>query len=59
MLNVARCFNRFTYKVTVVIEDDEDVSLECLSQPQAKKKVAAEEAAAGALWLLKKEGYIG
>jgi len=56
---VARCFNRFTYKVTVVIEDDEDVSLECLSQPQAKKKVAAEEAAAGALWLLKKEGYIG
>ncbi|KNA22477.1 hypothetical protein SOVF_033880 isoform A [Spinacia oleracea] len=48
----------FTFKVVVVIEDAEDVILECFGQPQAKKKAAAEEAAEGALWLLKREGYI-
>ncbi|XP_021741889.1 dicer-like protein 4 isoform X2 [Chenopodium quinoa] len=48
----------FTFKVMVVIEEAEDVILECFGQPQAKKKAAAEEAAEGALWLLKKEGYI-
>lgn len=51
-------FCRFTFKVVVVIEDAEDVILECFGQPQAKKKAAAEEAAEGALWLLKREGYI-
>lgn len=48
----------FTFMVVVVIEEAEDVILECFGRPQAKKKAAAEEAAEAALWLLKKEGYI-
>lgn len=47
----------FTFKVVIVMEDVEDVSLECFGRPQAKKKAAAEEAAKGALWYLKKAGY--
>ncbi|XP_048490834.1 dicer-like protein 4 isoform X2 [Beta vulgaris subsp. vulgaris] len=48
----------FTFKVVVLIEEAEDVALECFGRPQVKKKAAAEEAAEGAIWFLKKEGYI-
>ncbi|GMH30664.1 hypothetical protein Nepgr_032507 [Nepenthes gracilis] len=47
----------FTYKVVVHIEE-QNLELECVGEPHSRKKVAAEQAAAGALWLLEKEGYI-
>ncbi|KMT03583.1 hypothetical protein BVRB_8g192580 [Beta vulgaris subsp. vulgaris] len=48
----------FTFKVVVLIEEAEDVTMECFGRPQVKKKAAAEEAAEGAIWFLKKEGYM-
>ncbi|XP_057537099.1 dicer-like protein 4 isoform X3 [Amaranthus tricolor] len=48
----------FTFKVVVIIENAEDIILECFGGPQLKKKVATEEAAEGALWFLEKAGYI-
>ncbi|KAK9706277.1 hypothetical protein RND81_07G114300 [Saponaria officinalis] len=48
----------FTFKVVVEIEEAQVVMLECVGRPQAKKKVAAEEAATAALWYMKNEGYI-
>ncbi|KAL9242481.1 hypothetical protein vseg_016474 [Gypsophila vaccaria] len=48
----------FTFKVVVVIEEAQLVMLECFGRPQAKKKVAADEAATAALWYLKNEGYM-
>lgn len=47
----------FTYKVVLEI-DEADVELECHGEPHSKKKDAAEQAAEGALWFLRKEGYI-
>lgn len=55
-MNVPLC--RFTFKVVVLIEEAEDVTMECFGRPQVKKKAAAEEAAEGAIWFLKKEGYM-
>ncbi|KAL8152481.1 hypothetical protein V2J09_010241 [Rumex salicifolius] len=48
---------QFTYKVMLEI-DEANVEVECQGEPHLKKKVAAEHAAEGALWLLRKEGYI-
>lgn len=42
----------------MIIENAEDIILECFGGPQLKKKVATEEAAEGALWFLEKAGYI-
>ena len=42
----------------MLIEEAEDVTMECFGRPQVKKKAAAEEAAEGAIWFLKKEGYM-
>ncbi|KAI3975517.1 hypothetical protein MKX01_038786 [Papaver californicum] len=40
----------FTYKVTVYIEGASGTTLECFSEPRAKKKSAMEHASEGALW---------
>ncbi|KAM6579905.1 hypothetical protein CsatA_003679 [Cannabis sativa] len=48
----------FTYKVLVEIEEASDMVLECFSGEHPKKKAAAEHAAEGALWFLKKQGYL-
>lgn len=32
--------------------------IECIGEPQAKKKGAAEHAAEGMLWCLEREGYL-
>lgn len=49
--------NRFTFKVTLEIQEASTTVLECFSAPQPKKKAAAEHAAEGALWYLKHIGY--
>jgi endoribonuclease Dicer len=51
-------FCRFTFKVVVEIEEAQDVILVCSGEPRSKKKDAAENAAEGALWYLKNEGYL-
>ncbi|XVF48473.1 hypothetical protein PTKIN_Ptkin03bG0193100 [Pterospermum kingtungense] len=48
----------FTYRVIVEIEEAPDMILECFGGPRTKKKDAAEHAAEGALWYLKREGYL-
>ncbi len=40
------------------IEEAQDVILVCSGEPRSKKKDAAENAAEGALWYLKNEGYL-
>lgn len=47
----------FTFRVIVEIEAPEKI-IECIGEPQAKKKGAAEHAAEGALWCLEREGYL-
>ncbi|XP_060171899.1 dicer-like protein 4 isoform X2 [Lycium barbarum] len=47
----------FTFRVVVEIEETSRV-IESYGEPRAKKKDAAEHAAEGALWFLKKEGYL-
>lgn len=49
---------RFTFKVVVEIEEAPAMTLECFGSPHSKKKIAAEHAAEGALWFLKREGYM-
>lgn len=49
---------RFTFKVTLKIDDCSDMLLEGLGAPRTSKKAAAEHAAEGALWYLEKAGYI-
>ncbi|KAK3007427.1 hypothetical protein RJ639_013553 [Escallonia herrerae] len=44
--------------VSMEIEDNTNVILECIGDPRAKKKDAAEHAAEGALWYLKHGGYL-
>lgn len=48
---------RFTFRVVVEIEEMSRV-IEAYGEPRLKKKDAAEHAAEGALWFLKKEGYL-
>ncbi|XVE71087.1 hypothetical protein DITRI_Ditri10aG0122200 [Diplodiscus trichospermus] len=48
----------FTYRVIIEIEEAPDMILECFGGPRTKKKAAAEDAAEGALWYLKHEGYL-
>lgn len=47
----------FTFRVVVEIEEMSRV-IEAYGEPRLKKKDAAEHAAEGALWFLKKEGYL-
>ncbi|XP_075077543.1 dicer-like protein 4 isoform X1 [Nicotiana tabacum] len=47
----------FTFRVVVEIEETSRV-IESCGAPRAKKKDAAEDAAEGALWFLKHEGYM-
>ncbi|GLU01387.1 hypothetical protein SLE2022_186970 [Rubroshorea leprosula] len=47
----------FTYKVIVEIEEASNLTLECYGSSKSKKKAAADDAAEGALWYLKHEGY--
>ncbi|KAH9654546.1 Dicer-like protein 4 [Citrus sinensis] len=47
----------FTFRVIVEIEAPEKI-IECIGEPQAKKKGAAEHAAEGMLWCLEREGYL-
>ncbi|XP_022714756.1 ribonuclease 3-like protein 1 [Durio zibethinus] len=47
----------FTFKVVVEIQEASATILQCFSDPQSKKKVAAEHAAEGALWYLRHLGY--
>lgn len=44
--------------VVVEIDEPEQSILEITGRPLAKKKDAAENAAEGALWYLKHEGYL-
>ncbi|KAK7329981.1 hypothetical protein VNO77_24164 [Canavalia gladiata] len=48
----------FTYKVTLEIEEAQDMILEFVGEPKSKKKDAAESAAEGAFWYLQQEGYL-
>lgn len=48
---------RFTYKVVIKLEEVKPTILECIGEPQAKKKAAAEHAAEGALWYLQHRGF--
>ncbi|KAK3033196.1 hypothetical protein RJ639_036988 [Escallonia herrerae] len=48
----------FIFKVSMEIEENTNMVLECIGDPRAKKKDAAEHAAEGALWYLKHEGYL-
>ncbi|KAI3891640.1 hypothetical protein MKW92_042971 [Papaver armeniacum] len=48
----------FTYKVTVDIEGASGTTLECFSEPRAKKKSAMEHASEGALWYLQGAGHL-
>ncbi|XP_051114005.1 dicer-like protein 4 [Andrographis paniculata] len=48
----------FTFKVNLEIEELPKQSFEFYGEAQTRKKVAAEDAAEGALWFLKHEGYI-
>ncbi|KAK2993669.1 hypothetical protein RJ640_009484 [Escallonia rubra] len=48
----------FIFKVSMEIEENTNMILECIGDPRAKKKDAAEHAAEGALWYLKREGYL-
>ncbi|MCL7029021.1 hypothetical protein MKW94_016083 [Papaver nudicaule] len=48
----------FTYKVTVDIEGASGTTLECFSEPRAKKKSAMEHASEGALWYLQAAGHL-
>ncbi|XWS20506.1 hypothetical protein CRYUN_Cryun31cG0107300 [Craigia yunnanensis] len=47
----------FTFKVVVEIQEASTTILECFSDPQSKKKMAAYHAAEGALWYLRHVGY--
>ncbi|XP_042508250.1 endoribonuclease Dicer homolog 4-like [Macadamia integrifolia] len=47
----------FTFKVTVEMEEASKTVFESFGAPQPSKKAAAEHAAEGALWYLKKKGY--
>ncbi|EOY26000.1 hypothetical protein QUC31_011882 [Theobroma cacao] len=47
----------FTFKVVVEMQKTSTTILECFSDPQPKKKMAAEHAAEGALWYLRHLGY--
>ncbi|XVF24692.1 hypothetical protein REPUB_Repub13aG0149200 [Reevesia pubescens] len=47
----------FTFKVVVEIQEASTTILECFSNPQANKKMAADQAAEGALWYLRHLGY--
>lgn len=49
---------RFTFNVTLKIDDSSDTLLEGFGAPRTSKKAAAEHAAEGALWYLEKAGYI-
>ncbi|XP_042491944.1 endoribonuclease Dicer homolog 4 [Macadamia integrifolia] len=49
---------KFTFKVTVEMEEASRTVLECFGAPQPGKKAAAENAAEGALWYLKHQGYL-
>ncbi|XP_009418500.3 endoribonuclease Dicer homolog 4 isoform X1 [Musa acuminata AAA Group] len=46
----------FTYKVTVEVEHESSVCLECFSEPRPQKKAAQDHAAEGALWYLRHIG---
>lgn len=48
---------RFRFRVTVEIEEKSRV-LVAFGEPRLRKKDAAEHAAEGALWFLKKDGYL-
>lgn len=54
----AKILCRFTFKVTVKIDDSSDTVLEGFGAPHTSKKAAAEHSAEGALWYLEKAGYI-
>ncbi|KAM5563616.1 ribonuclease 3-like protein 1 [Rosa sericea] len=50
----------FTFKVVIEIKkepSEPNTEVECFSAPKLNKKAAAEHAAEGALWYLKKVGY--
>lgn len=49
---------RFTCKVTLEIEEAQNLILEFVGEPLSKKKDAAESAAEGAFWYLQHEGYL-
>ncbi|KAK7388536.1 hypothetical protein VNO78_23354 [Psophocarpus tetragonolobus] len=49
---------QFTCKVTLEIEEAQDVIFEFVGEPQSKKKDAAESAAEGAFWYLQQQGYL-
>lgn len=49
---------KFAFKVTVTIEEASSTVFECIGDHRAKKKDAAEFAAQGAIWYLKKIGYL-
>ncbi|XP_022956287.1 ribonuclease 3-like protein 1 isoform X2 [Cucurbita moschata] len=48
---------KYTFKVIVEMKGDCGEDLECYGKPQTRKKVAAEDAAEGAVWYLKHLGY--
>lgn len=50
--------HRFAFKVTVTIEDASNTVLECIGEHRAKKKDAADFAAQGTIWYLKKAGFL-
>ncbi|XVF86354.1 hypothetical protein PTKIN_Ptkin18bG0032900 [Pterospermum kingtungense] len=47
----------FTFKVVVEIQGASTTILECFSDPQSTKKMAADHAAEGALWYLRHIGF--
>ncbi|KAF3786076.1 Endoribonuclease Dicer-like protein 4 [Nymphaea thermarum] len=47
----------FTFKVSVQVLGATSTTLECFSEPKAKKKDAADHAAEGALWWLQHQGH--
>ncbi|XP_024979353.1 dicer-like protein 4 isoform X2 [Cynara cardunculus var. scolymus] len=49
---------QFAFKVTVTIEEASSTILECIGDHRAKKKDAAEFAAQGVIWYLKKIGHL-
>nr|ACU19799.1 unknown [Glycine max] len=49
---------QFTCKVTLEIEEAQNLILEFVGEPLSKKKDAAESAAEGAFWYLQHEGYL-
>ncbi|PWA74613.1 dicer-like 4 [Artemisia annua] len=49
---------QFAFKVTVAIEDASNTVLECIGEHRAKKKDAADFAAQGTIWYLKKAGFL-